>query len=145
MNKTKQFCTFYLDNSMFGVDVLKVQEVIRFQEMTRVPLAPPLVKGLLNLRGHIVTTIDMRERLGLAPSHSEDLPSNVVTKFDEGLVSLLVDRIGEVLDVSMDDFEPPPETLQQEFRSVISGVYKLETGLMLVLNIDHIVGIGVTA
>lgn len=145
MNETKQFCTFYLDNSMFGVEVLRVQEIIRYQEMTRVPLAPPVVKGLLNLRGHIVTTIDMRERLGLAPLEGEELPSNVVTKSGDGLVSLLVDRIGDVFEVTMADHEPTPDTLRPEFRKVISGVYKLEDGLMLVLNVDQIVDLGIAA
>ena len=85
-----QFCTFFLDGQYFGIDVLKVQEIIRFQEMTRVPLAPPTIQGLINLRGQIVTAIDMRRRLALRPRPEGQVPMNVVIRSEEGAVSLLV-------------------------------------------------------
>ncbi|HEY9073267.1 MAG TPA: chemotaxis protein CheW, partial [Desulfobaccales bacterium] len=91
----KQFSTFVVDHLLFGVEVEKVQEVIRYQEMTRVPLAPPVVKGLINLRGQIVTAIDLRRRLGLRERATADLPMNVVIRHDDGAVSLLVDEIGD--------------------------------------------------
>ena len=92
--------------------MLQVQEVIRYQAMTRVPLAPTVVSGLINLRGQIVTAIDLRRRLGLAGPADEGLhPMNVVVRTDDGAVSLLVDEIGDVVEVTDDAFEPPPETL----------------------------------
>src|SRR3954464_4816791 len=94
-----QYCTFYLDGHYFGLDVLKVQEIIRYQEMTRVPLAPPVVRGLINLRGQIVTAIDLRRRLELAERPADHLPVNVVVHTEDGAVSLLVDEIGDVLEV----------------------------------------------
>ena len=97
MADERQYCTFYLDGHYFGVDVLKVQEVIRYQEMTRVPLAPPVVRGLINLRGQIVTAIDLRRRLDLPDRPADQLPVNVVVQTDDGAVSLLVDEIGDVL------------------------------------------------
>ena len=80
----KQFSTFVVDRLLFGVEVEKVQEVIRYQAMTRVPLAPPVVRGLINLRGQIVTAVDLRCRLGLRPRATADLPMNVVIRHDDG-------------------------------------------------------------
>ena len=121
-----QFCTFFLDGQYFGIDVLKVQEIIRFQEMTRVPLAPSVVRGLINLRGQIVTAIDLRRRLDLPDRQAGQLPVNVVIQTDDGAVSLLVDEIGDVLQVPQAAFERPPVTLRGTARDLIRGAYKLE-------------------
>jgi purine-binding chemotaxis protein CheW len=134
----KQFSTFVVDQLLFGVEVEKVQEVIRYQEMTRVPLAPPVVNGLINLRGQIVTAIDLRRRLDLRPRAATDLPMNVVIRQDDGAVSLLVDEIGDVLEVEGESFEPPPETLNGKARELIPGVYKLKDRLMHILNTDKV-------
>lgn len=130
----QQFCTFSVDGLFFGVEVLKVQEVIRYQEMTRVPLAPAVVKGLINLRGQIVTAIDLRRSLGLSDRSDEQRPMNVVVRTDEGVVSLLVDDIGDVVNVDQDSFERPPETLHGAARELINGVYKLKDRLLLVMD-----------
>src|SRR5438034_5125162 len=106
-----QYCTFHVGGYYFGLDVLNVQEIIRYQAMTRVPLAPPVVQGLINLRGQIVTAIDLRRRLRLNERPAERLPMNIVLRTDDGPVSLLVDEIGDVLQVSEEVFECPPETL----------------------------------
>jgi purine-binding chemotaxis protein CheW len=132
--ETKQYCTFQLEDQCFGVDVQQVQEVIRYQELTRVPLASPVVNGLINLRGQIVTAIDLRRRFGLADRPADALPMNVVVRTPDGVVSLLVDAIGDVIEVPADKFEPPPETLQGSSRALIDGAYKLENQLLLVLN-----------
>lgn len=134
MSTTRQLCTFYLDGILFGVDAQVVQEVIRYQEMTRAPLAPPAVSGLINLRGQIVTAIDLRNRLGLAPRDSESLPMNVVIRSDDGAVSLLVDQIGDVVEVDADLFETPPDTLFGPARELVLGAYKLDGQLLLLLD-----------
>jgi purine-binding chemotaxis protein CheW len=131
-----QYCTFFLDGHYFGIDVLKVQEIIRFQQMTRVPLAPAVVRGLINLRGQIVTGIDLRRRLGLRDRPAEHLPVNVVVKTDDGAVSLLVDEIGDVIQVSEKHFEVPPETLRGSSRALVRGAYKLPERLLLILDTD---------
>jgi purine-binding chemotaxis protein CheW len=131
---TRQLCTFFLGDHIFGVDAHLVQEVIRYQEMTRVPLTPASVSGLINLRGQIVTAIDMRKRLGYPQRQDGKLPMNVVIRSDEGAVSLLVDSIGDVIEVSQDSFETPPDTLQGVTRELIGGAYKLKDRLLLVLN-----------
>jgi len=130
---TQQFCTFYVDQLFFGVKVLQVQEVIRLQIMTVVPQASSMVRGLINLRGQIVTAIDLRRRLRL-PDRENWEPMNVVIQTDEGAVSLLVDEIGDVLEVSDDVLEPPPTTIKGKVKEVITGVYKLEGQLLLVLD-----------
>lgn len=128
------FCTFQVAHLYFGVEVCRVQEVIRYQRMTRVPLAPPIVRGIINLRGQLVTAIDLRKRLGLPPASEDQQPMNVVVRDSEGCVSLLVDEIGDVLEVSPDQFETPPETLDGVPREIIRGVYKLDGKLLLVLD-----------
>lgn len=136
MEIDRQFCTFVLGDLFFGIEVRKVQEVIRAQSMTRVPLAQRAIRGLINLRGQIVTAIDLRERLGLPPLEAGREPMNVVVRTDEGAVSLLVDEIGDVLEAEADQFEDPPETLPAHAREMILGVYKLSDRLLLVLDTD---------
>ncbi len=138
-----QFSTFFVGDLFFGVDVLRVQEVLRFQEMTRVPLAPEVISGLINLRGQIVTAIDMRRRLGLPLREENQAPMNMVVRTEDGAVSLLVDEIGDVLDVDAAAFERPPENLDRAARELIRGVYKLKDRLLLVLDAEHTVDLAV--
>jgi purine-binding chemotaxis protein CheW len=136
-----QYCTFFVDGHYFGLDVRKVQEIISYQEMTAVPLSPPVVRGLINLRGQIVTALDLRRRLELHDRPADQLPLNVVVHTDDGAVSLLVDEIGDVLDVPGTAFERPPETLQGPARELIRGAYKLEDRLLLILDIERTVNL----
>jgi len=136
----QQFCTFYVDQLFFGVKVLQVQEVIRSQFMTVVPQASSMVRGLMNLRGQIVTAIDLRRRLNL-PDRDNWKPMNVVIQTDEGAVSLLVDEIGDVLEVSDDVLEPLPTTIQGKVKDVVTGVYKLEGRLLLVLDTTQVISV----
>ena len=135
-----QYTTFFVDGLCFGVDVLTVQEVLRPQATTRVPLAPDVVKGLINLRGQIVTAVDMRRRLGLKPRAQADGASmNIVVRTDEEAVSLLVDEIGDVLQVEAARFERRPNNIDAQVRDLIQGVYKLEDRLLLVLDTNRTV------
>lgn len=139
MNDDRQYCTFFLRGLYFGLPVLDVQEIIRCQPMTRVPLAPKAVRGLINLRGQIVTALDLRRRLELPDRSPDELPVNVVIRTDDGAISLLVDEIGDVLDVSEDQFERPPETLVGPARELVCGAYKLPGRLLLALDLARIV------
>lgn len=136
MAKTQQFCTFYLDGHFFGVEVEKVQEVLRYQEMTRIPRAPNTITGLINLRGQIVTALDLRRRLELRDRDRQALPMNVVIQTEDGGLSLLVDEIGDILEVSQESFEEAPDTLQGLPRELIKGVHKLEDRLLLILDTE---------
>lgn len=135
--QTRQLCTFTLGDMLFGIDVTHVQEVIRYQEMTSVPLAPSLIRGLINLRGQIVTAIDMRARLRL-PARSEPLPMNVVLRTGDGVVSLLVDEIGDVLQPDDAQFERVPETISGVLRELVSGVFKLDRALLLLVDVERL-------
>ncbi|MBI3474319.1 MAG: chemotaxis protein CheW [Acidobacteria bacterium] len=136
MAHTSQFCTFYLDGLLFGVGLQGVQEVIRTLDTTKVPLAPAVVSGLINLRGQIVTAVNLRLRLELGPSPPGAQSMNVVVRSEDGAVSLLVDEIGDVVEVEEDTFEPSPETLRGSVRDMILGVHKLNERLMHVLDIE---------
>ncbi len=137
MANTQQFCTFFLKEQFFGVPVQQVQEVIRYQEMTRVPLVPQVIRGLINLRGQIVMAVDLRRRFGMDDRAESQLPMNVVVRTDDGAVSFLVDEIGDVLEVDQDCFEPPPETLHGPARELVRGVYKLTGQLLLELDVGR--------
>ncbi len=134
-SEKKQLCSFKVDDLLLGVDVLDVQEVILFHESTPVPCAPDVVSGLMNLRGEIVTTLDLRQRLQ-RPARESGEPMNVVVRTDGEFFSLLVDQIGDVVEVVAEDFEKPPETLDPEMRELIIGTYKLDGELLLVLDKD---------
>jgi purine-binding chemotaxis protein CheW len=138
-----QFSTFVVANLFFGVDVLRVQEVLRFQPMTAVPQAPKVIEGLINLRGQIVTAIDMRQRLQLPPRPADKSPMNIVVRTADGAVSLLVDEIGDVLHMDESDYERPPENLDAAARELIRGVYKLKDRLLLVLDEERTADISV--
>ena len=138
---TRQLCTFYLDDHIFGIDVVRVQEVIRYQEMTRVPRAPREVRGLINLRGQIVSAVDMRSRMEMPERADGQLPMNVVVRTPDGPVSLLVDEIGDVLEVDEATVERPPDTLSGRAKELVRCVYKLTDGLLLVLDPEHVVSL----
>lgn len=129
-----QFATFYVGELLFGVDVMHVQEIIRYQELTPVPQSSPIVEGLINLRGQIITAIEMRRRLGMEERDPDHLPMNVVVRHEDEVVSLLVDEIGDVLEVGSSQFEPTPDTLEESSRDLVEGVYKLDGKLLLVLD-----------
>lgn len=140
MAKTMQYAAFYLGREFLGVDVLKVQEVLKGQAMTPVPRAPFHIAGLINLRGQIVTAVDLRRRLGMEDCPSSEEPMNVIVRTPEGPVSLLVDRIGDVLEVPGDSLEPVPENVSGGVAQFLTGVHKMPGSLLAVLDIDRLTG-----
>jgi len=133
----RQLATFVLGGAHYGVDVLLVQEALRSQERTPVPLAPAGVAGLVNLRGEVVLSVDLRHRLGLAPLAEDAEPMMVVVQVDGEPISLLVDEVGDVVDVEDSQFETPPDTLDPALRELIVGAYKLPDGLLLALDVER--------
>lgn len=134
-----QLCTFTVGDLYLGIGVRHVQEVIRSLAMTRVPLAPDAVRGLINLRGQIVTAIDLRARLGCPPRADDRDPMHVVVRTDDGPVSFMVDEIDDVLDVTAASLERTPETLSADARAVVQGVHVLPHRLLLVLDVARVV------
>lgn len=141
MSDERQFFTFYVGGYYFGVEVGRVREVIRDQELTPVPLAHSVVAGLMNLRGRIVTTVDLRRRMALPARTDDHAPFGVVIVSSEELVCLLVDAVGDVLSVSQDTFEPPPETLDVAALEMIVGTYQLPEVLLLVLDSEKVLAL----
>lgn len=142
LNDDQQYCTFLLEKLLFGVQVDRVQEVLRPQPITRVPMAPAGASGLLNLRGQIVTAIDLRSRLDLPRAKDEDALMNVVIRTGvDSVVSLQVDSIDEIVTVNESTFERAPDTLDRKVRRLITGAYKLDTTLLLCLDVDKVVGL----
>lgn len=131
--------TFTLEGRSYGVDVTAVQEVLRGLPRTRIPLAPSALAGLINLRGQVLTAIDLREQLGLRPRPADQDPMLVVIRLSGEPLALLVDSIGAVVDVERDQFEPPPDTLSGSTRDLILGAYKLPDRLLLALDVARAV------
>jgi purine-binding chemotaxis protein CheW len=129
-----QYCTFQIGDFFFGVEVTRVQEVVRFQPLTRVPLAPREVSGLINLRGQIITTIDLRRRLRLPDRAGDERPTNLLISTPEGAVSFQVDQIEDVISVDPASVEAPPEMLAAEVRRCLLGVSKQRGRLLLLLD-----------
>ena len=142
---TREFVTVTVGDQLCGIDVLQVQDVLGPQKITPVPLAPREVSGLLNLRGRIVTAIDLRRRLGLEDLADAGEGMNIVVDHQGELYSLAVDSVGEVLRFPADAFERNPATLDPLWRRFSEGVYRMEEGLMVVLNDDSLLDYGKAA
>ena len=136
--QSSDYVTMYLAGQLFGIPVLQVQDVIQDARITRIPLAPLEVAGSLNLRGRIVTSIDLRTRLALSTRDDGKKPMHIVVDYRGELYSLLVDAVGEVLALPQDRFEPPPMTLDARWREVASGIYRLDNQLLVVLDIQRL-------
>jgi purine-binding chemotaxis protein CheW len=138
-----QFVTFTVNNQLFGVHVLRVQDILQTEKIAPIPLAPPEVRGSINLRGRIVTVIDVRVRLGLEPlDHEENKQMGVTVEMGPDLYTLLVDSIGDVISLPGDLYEKTPGTLNPAWRDFASGVYRLDGRIMVVLEIDRLLDIG---
>ena len=136
--KTEEFVTFRIAGQLFGVPVLHVQDILRPEDIAFVPLAPPEVKGSINLRGRIVTVIDVRVRLGLPENEDKENSMGVTVEQQNELYTLLVDEIGEVLELEEKVREKVPNTLDQVWREFAVSIFKLEKELILVLDIDKL-------
>lgn len=143
----RQFCTFFLDQIYFGIDIEAIQEIIRDRPITRVPLAPSDIRGLIDLRGQIIPVVDLQHRLGIETEVSslstdrnvdEDGEYNIVIRIANEIVSLRVDNIGDIIELADADLEPPIATLQENIRNFLQGVYKLDRNFLLVLDPEKV-------
>jgi purine-binding chemotaxis protein CheW len=134
----EQLCTFEVAKLLVGIDILSIQEILRVQPVTVVPLAPSSVRGLMSLRGQIVPVVDLRVRLGLPASESETAGFDVIVRTSQGAVSLLVDEVGDVVEVGEDTFEPVPDTMSASARPFIRGAHRLERRLLLALEAETV-------
>lgn len=141
----EQYCTFWVAGLFFGVSVEEVQEVLRHQPMTPVPRANDAVHGLINLRGQIVTAVDLRVRLGLPARPEGELPMNVIVRSRGEVVSLLVDDIGDVIDAAALERENAPSTMPARIQDVVLGVRPMPDAILLILDADRAVDLSSVA
>ncbi len=136
---TNQFSTFLVDDRLYGVNIRVVQEITKSMSVTEVPLSPAHIKGLINLRGQIATAVGLRELFEINPSDKESGKINVVCKSESYLHSLVVDEVGDVLELDDILFDPTPETVSLSVSKFMSGVYKLPDNLLSVIDIQKII------
>ncbi|MBU7584240.1 MAG: purine-binding chemotaxis protein CheW [Nostoc sp. TH1S01] len=145
----QKLCTFWLNKTYFGIDVRHVQEVIRPQAITPVPLTPPDICGLINLRGQIITVIDLQQRLDMGQSAMRNIQPeapqgfNIVVCSDQEVVSLVVDDVGDVLEFPQNTFQPPPASLKGRMREILAGAYPLAEGFLFVIDTEKILNVKV--
>jgi len=132
------FLVILIGGQMFGIPVLQVQDVLRQQKVTRVPLAPPEVAGAMNLRGRIVTAINVRRRLGMPDLDAAKPTMSVVVEHEGELYSLIIDQVGDVLSLLNSDFESVPATLDPLWRDIATGIFRLEDKLMVVIDVSRL-------
>ena len=142
----EDFVTFIVADQLFGIPIIQVQDILSPETIASIPLAPPEVKGSINLRGRIVTVIDVRVRLGMAAKRDNEVDNDnkgmaVTVEHQHELYTLLVDRVGDVIGISKDSFERNPGTLGADWREFANGIYRLEKGLMVVLDVDRLLDI----
>lgn len=134
-----RYCTFWVGNQHYGLDVASVREVLQEQSTTAVPAASAVIGGLINLRGEIVTAVDLRYRLQLPPREDEGGSMNIVVNLDDEVISLVVDRVGDVIDLPADRIEAVPDTVPDHVRAVMLGVLRTEAGLVQILDAAKLV------
>lgn len=140
--ETRLYATFTLGDEVFGVEAVQVQEIVPFQKMTPVPHSPDYILGLINLRGQIFTALDLRYRLtGEHVEIDEENSLNFILKTPSGVCSLIVDDVGDVLDIESSRMEPPPETMKPRMREYVHQICKMDDHLLCILDIEKIVSI----
>jgi len=142
--ETREYVTLTIAGQWFGIPVLTVQDVLGPRDVARIPLADPVIAGSINLRGRIVTVIDMRKRLGLPPRPADKPGMNVVVEHGGNLYSLLIDAVGEVMEAPGDKYEKNPATIDPLWRDFSEGIYRLKNQLLIVLNVEKLFEVGET-
>ncbi|MEQ8664378.1 MAG: chemotaxis protein CheW [Rhodospirillales bacterium] len=137
---TEDFVTFEIEDQLFGIPVLKIQDILKPEKIASVPLAPPEIRGSINLRGRIVTVIDVRVRLGLKPGNADE-SMGVTVEHHHDLYTLLVDKIGDVISLASSAFDKAPDTLDPKWRQFAVSVVRLEKRLMVVLDVERMLEI----
>lgn len=136
-----QYSTFTVANRIYGIEVSRVQEIVLPLNMTQVPLAPKFVRGLINLRGQVATAIGLRELFGLDPAPFDNRPFNVVCRLNGVLLSLLIDEVGDVVEVGADSFEKVPSTIPTEIRRFLSGVHMVSPSILSIIDLDKVIDV----
>jgi purine-binding chemotaxis protein CheW len=137
----EEFVTFTIDKQLFCVPILQVQDILKPDNIASVPLAAPEIRGSINLRGRIVTVIDVRVRLGMEASENAEAGMGVTVELHQDLYTLLVDSIGDVMALENSNLEKNPSTLDMKWREFATGIFRLEGNLMVVLDVEKLLDI----
>lgn len=140
ISETIQVCGFKIGDGYYAVPVLEVQEVVKPQKVSRVPKAPEYIDGLINLRGQVVTSLNLKNLFGIQGEANEDY-MNVIVRSEDSLYSLVVDEIMDVMEVTANQFAQTPDTLNPKVKKFIKGVYKLEGRLLILLCLEKLLNI----
>lgn len=133
-----QRVTFLLDNETYGINVMQVQEILRYSEIAAVPGAPEYVLGIINLRGNVVTVIDTRTRFGLMPADITDSSRIVIIESEKQVIGILVDSVSEVVYLKKSEIEPAPHVGTEESSQFIQGVCNREDGLLILVDLNKL-------
>ncbi len=137
-NDSKDYLTITIAGQRFGIPILQVQDVLREQTVTYIPLAPEEIAGSLNLRGRIVTAIDVRKRLGLPDKDGDEPSMSIVVEYNDELFSLIIDSVGDVLRFKDKYYENNPGTLDPIWRDISTGIYQLEEELLIIMDVARL-------
>ncbi len=137
----RQLVVFGLGDEEFGVDIIQVQEIVRLQEVTKIPNAPEFVEGIVNLRGKVIPLIALRKRFGFAQVDHDDDSRIIVTSVNENLIGIIVDNVSEVIRLQEEQIEPPPNIVAGIGREYLQGVGKVEDRLVVLLELDRILNL----
>jgi purine-binding chemotaxis protein CheW len=132
----KEFVTFKVMDQLFGIPVLQVREVLQAPSIAKIPLAPPEIAGSINLRGRIVTAVDMRRRLALPPANDKGM--SIVVDHHGELYSLIIDQAGDVINLRASECEGNPATLDPQWQDVACGIYSLKDALLVILDTTRV-------
>ena len=138
MNSSLELSTFYVGDALYGMDILRVQEINRLMDFTKVPQSPEYVMGIMNLRGQIVTVIDLSKKLGLSKTELKDESRNIIVNDQGEYIGLLVDRISDVVRTDTDKIEPPPSNMGGVQGKFLQGVFKMDKNLIGILNVEEL-------
>ena len=138
MNNSLELSTFYVGDALYGMDILRVQEINRLMDFTKVPQSPEYVMGIMNLRGQIVTVIDLSKKLGLSETELKDESRNIIVNDQGEYIGLLVDRISDVVRTDTDKIEPPPSNMGGVQGKFLQGVFKMDKNLIGILNVEEL-------
>ena len=137
-NLTQQYVSFILDKEEYGIDILKVQEIIRFESLTRIPKSPPFIEGVLNLRGKVVPVMDLRTRFGLPKGERDRKTRIIVVNVNGKEMGLIVDEVSEVIQIDSDQVSPLPPMGASISAEYIRGMARIEDRLRILLNVERI-------
>jgi purine-binding chemotaxis protein CheW len=137
-NRTVEMATFYVGKALCGMDILNVQEINKLMDMTTVPQAPDYVMGILNLRGQIVTIIDLGKKLNLGSTELSDMSRNIIVNSKDEYIGLLVSRISDVVEADLDKMEPPPANIGGLQGKFFKGVFKTKERLIGILDVARV-------